>query len=206
MYSLVDPRTNAVRYIGVTNNISRRVYQHKYWAKNSKRKHYVYNWINELFALGLDFGVNILENNLTQEQAFEREIYWIAKFDNLTNLDGGGKGFGANNQIWRGRKHSKATKEKISKGNLGHIVSLETRKRITEAKNTRKGDECYKSKNDRGSASKKVEVYCAETGKMLYSFSSILECSKVLNLNRGFIGRRARENKIYRKYKFKVYD
>lgn len=207
VYFLKDPRSGIIRYIGITNSISRRCYQHNWYAKNNRRNHYVYNWIRELLELKLNFSVGVLEDSLTQEKAFEREIHWIETLkdkNDLTNLDGGGKGFGVNNIIWKGRKHTVETKKKISEGNKGKKHSINRKIKISESKKKYFGDKKYKSKNNRGEKSKKVKVLDAITGELLHEFSSILECSKVLNLNRYKIKESFTFNKIYIKYKFQI--
>jgi hypothetical protein len=89
IYALVDPRDNAVRYVGQTNEPSNRFSQHT-TAKpmTNLAKH---EWIQELKAQGLEPRFEILECiNDSAAVVDEREFYWIQHFlENnveLTNL------------------------------------------------------------------------------------------------------------------------
>lgn len=204
IYALKCPREKRIRYIGKTNNIERRLYQHIWKAKKEGRKEHLYAWIKSLLNENKKPEVIILEDNLNPKEAIEREIFWISQYKNLLNMDRGGKGWGIGNQIWRGRKHCKKYKIEMSKKMKNHEVSVETRKKMSKAKRKNRGNSDYKSKLNRGIEAKKVIVYDYETKKKLYTFDSILECSKVLNLNRSYIKKRAEEKKPYINYLIKI--
>lgn len=73
VYKLTDPRTNEVRYVGVTHNIEQRYQYHiKDQAENEKTK-----WIQELKRESLLPEIEILETNLMPVQAIERERWWM---------------------------------------------------------------------------------------------------------------------------------
>jgi hypothetical protein len=89
IYALIDPRDNAVRYVGQTNEPSNRFSQH-ITAKPeiNLAKH---QWIQELIAQGLEPRFEILECiNVSPAVVDEREFYWIQHFQanniKLTNL------------------------------------------------------------------------------------------------------------------------
>ena len=191
IYKLIDPITKDIRYIGKTNGLEKRFYSHVYWASKDKRNQHVYNWIRKLLEENLKPIIQLVEDNLTENEAIDKEIFWIKYYRdkgfNLTNENDGGLGFGLSNKVWVGRKHTEETKKKIRIGNTGKVFSTETRLKISFIKNKKTGILNYKSINDRGYNPKPINVFNIDTKKKLYSFSSILECSKVLNLNRGYI-------------------
>lgn len=128
IYKLVDPRDSLVRYVGKTNNLKRRLWQHYYdnkEAKTPKRK-----WIKELLELGLEPVLDICERVESAWQ--EREKFWIKYYKDLghplTNISDGG--FGGN--LVRVPR-SKEWCENISKSNTGKKRSLESKKRISNA-------------------------------------------------------------------------
>lgn len=119
IYSLSHPITNEVRYIGKTININRRYKQHLY----DKRKSHKASWVQSLRNEGLKPNITILEVCFDNWQ--EREIFWIAQFDNLTNLkEGGGVDYK--------RTTTEETKEKISKAHKGKNLSDETKQKISQ--------------------------------------------------------------------------
>lgn len=178
IYALTDPRTRAIRYVGVTRcTLQKRLGDHIRKSRCGEKTHRA-TWIRSLLALNLKPEISLLE---TTESGIEREIFWIQAMrdagHDLTNGTNGGEGFG----IWtdearrqaskrstgrqfsletrqkismahKGRVHSEATKErlraintgkrygplspatieKMRQSKLGHAVSEETRKKISE--------------------------------------------------------------------------
>jgi hydroxymethylpyrimidine pyrophosphatase-like HAD family hydrolase len=91
IYTLNDPITDEVRYVGKTTNLTKRYCNH---ICNQNKTHTV-NWIRSLKNLGLKPKIEILE--ITDEMNWKwLEEYWISQFKtwgfNLTNhLSVGGK-------------------------------------------------------------------------------------------------------------------
>jgi hypothetical protein len=123
VYRHLRKDTAEVFYIGIgsdtkykrANEISART---KYW------KH-VANKVGRV--------VEIIEDDLTWEEACEREKYWIKfygrkdlKEGNLVNMTDGGDGT-------LGHHHSDEAKHKISVASKGRFVSEETRKKLSDA-------------------------------------------------------------------------
>lgn len=150
IYTLSNPETNEVRYIGKTQNIKERYSKHLRMAKSKKNSNtYLYSWIKSLRS---NPKIEILDEVEKDWQFWEQ--YWICQFKtwgfNLTNLTIGGEGgkdFFTEKTIKKlreknrgeknpnyGKKHSKETIEKIKSVNIGRVVSQETRKKISKSK------------------------------------------------------------------------
>ena len=88
IYLLIDPRDNAVRYVGTSRNPRQRWYQHNQCTDGSPEK---IAWIKELKHLHLKPVLTIIETiHGDLRQAWPREKYWIefyiAQGASLTNL------------------------------------------------------------------------------------------------------------------------
>jgi hypothetical protein len=91
IYALCDPRTEAVRYIGQSENGLVRARKHARQARCGERGHKA-NWIRQLQTLGLDYIIVIVEQT-TIDRLDDRERHWIkyyrAQGHLLNVLDGG---------------------------------------------------------------------------------------------------------------------
>jgi group I intron endonuclease len=93
IYTLLDPVTNQIRYIGKANNLDQRYKAHL----NKTRKHQIHkrNWINSLKKQGLKPIIEILDVVPIAEWQFW-ETYWISQFKSwgfdLINYTSGGDG------------------------------------------------------------------------------------------------------------------
>lgn len=93
IYTLTDPITNQVRYIGKANNVSQRYKAHL----NRARKHQTHklNWINSLKQKGLKPILEVIDVVPIKEWVFW-ETYWISQFKSwgfkLVNYTLGGDG------------------------------------------------------------------------------------------------------------------
>lgn len=114
IYSLIDPRTSAVRYVGWAFDVAKRVRDHI--SKARKQHSHKASWLVQLENDGLQPLYQVLESG-TNEWA-EAERRWIAYFReqgaSLTNLTDGGEGI------------------------IGYVFSAETRRRMGDAKRGRK--------------------------------------------------------------------
>ena len=94
IYTLKDPNTLQIRYIGATcKKLQTRLSNHIYYAKKRNCTH-VHNWILNLLTNEKKPIIELLEI-VTKETWEEREIYWIAFYKKtglLTNIREGGKG------------------------------------------------------------------------------------------------------------------
>lgn len=130
IYGLTDPRTGDVRYIGRTVSGMRRPKMHGFSSILAKDRTYKANWIRQLRALGLDFGIKILEE-VEKEKLGGVEVTWIAKGRSLgwplTNLTYGGEGGHT------GRTFTAEHRAKISAANKGRKLTPEQRSKISIA-------------------------------------------------------------------------
>lgn len=116
IYTLSDPISGLVRYVGKSNQPNRRFTNHLC----SKGKTYTCNWIQSLNKVGLKPVLEILEECMDNEWP-EREAYWIEQLRqwgfNLTNhlASGSGKPKFKNKIPWnKGKTLSIETRQKMS--------------------------------------------------------------------------------------------
>lgn len=140
IYALCDPNTEAVRYIGWTYDVKRRLAQHRQRAL-SETTHKA-NWLNRLRALGFSPEVTILESgDKSWAKAEQRWIaYYRAMGNDLVNATNGGEGvpgivFSVETrekmaQAKRGRKLPGDVAAKLVAALRGRPVSEETRMKI----------------------------------------------------------------------------
>lgn len=125
IYTLSDPRTGFVRYVGKACDIQKRFRGHMTEKRNTHKT----SWIKSLKAIGLEPTIEILEEIICERDSVwqEAERFWIESLRqvgcNLTNLMSGGVG---------GGNHSKETREKISLAGFGRKASIETRALISQ--------------------------------------------------------------------------
>lgn len=127
VYGLFDPRNNELRYVGMTEDINRRLNEH-IKPYNLKNNTYKQNWIKSLLKYNLKPIIDILEIYKTELEALQAEIELIAYFKaigcRLTNGTEGGEG----------HKHNLSTKQKLSKINKGKIGPNKAKPLLQETK------------------------------------------------------------------------
>ena len=169
-------KVNEKRYVGQAENLRRRTMQHKNVSFNENSNAYNFPLHRAIRKYGIEnFEVCILEFDLNDYgEMNEKEIYYIEKFDTLTNKQTGynissGGGNGNNfagkteeemNEIrkkiseklkgekayWYGKKRSSETKQKISKVHKGKKYSEETKQKLSEAHKGKQHSEKTKQK------------------------------------------------------------
>jgi group I intron endonuclease len=125
IYSLSDPRTNEVRYIGKSVNPKRRLNEHLKKFTGSHKS----NWIKSLLNIGLMPIIEIVEI-CNDSNWCEREKYWISQFGNLTNGTEGGEDGRMLSSV---RKRMSIINSGVNNPNYGKKASEETRKKISES-------------------------------------------------------------------------
>jgi predicted GIY-YIG superfamily endonuclease len=92
VYALIDPRDQAIRYVGISYDVYQRMRQHSRCEGNNAAKN---AWIQELQREQLMFIMRALEKVETLEAALEREQAWIKHLlrqgVKLTNIAGRGE-------------------------------------------------------------------------------------------------------------------
>lgn len=134
IYGIVNPKTDQVRYIGVTkNSLNRRLYEHRIDFIRTKKT----CWIQSMVKNNITPKIILLEDNLCKHEAFKKEIEYILLYKsfgaNLVNLTLGGEC----PPNMKGIPRTDETKQKISKSNkiaqLGKRIGLSNGKSVQVA-------------------------------------------------------------------------
>lgn len=227
IYSLEDPETKEVRYIGKTiQKLEKRLIAHIY--ESNHKKNHKCNWINKLRKRGSNPKIKLID--IVHEDEWEFwEMYWIEQFRcwgfNLVNNTPGGEGYkhsdktkekirqanSGKNHYFYGRNHSKESKEKISKsleGNQhakGFKHSDETRKKVGEEtrkyyKNNPRTKEHNKKIGDSNSRAKARPIYQYDiNGNLIKKHDSVRSVVSELGFGRdGIYDCASGKQKLYR--------
>jgi hypothetical protein len=167
IYSLNDPITDEVRYIGKTvSELFKRLSSHY----RDKSKSYKTYWIQSLKEKGLKPVIKLVEICLENNWE-EREKYWISFYrqrTNLTNYLDGGQG------QQKGYKHSEESKNKISiASKLNGKCKFFNGMKFSEEIN-----------NKRACSNKKSIYQFSLNGEMIKKWDGIIDASKTLNINK----------------------
>lgn len=127
IYSLSDPLTSEVVYIGKTvRSLNKRLISHKSELFNTKKK----QWMQELSAVGLEPKIELIDEVDIADWIFWEKYYislfrsWgLAKF----NISKGGGG-----DFWTGKDRGQEFRDKLSKSWKPNILSDESKKRKSE--------------------------------------------------------------------------
>lgn len=196
IYTLSDPITNQVRYVGKTrSSLKYRLSQHIHDSLNNGTNTYKKAWIRGLLnkeLLPIIEELEIISNDTCWKS---RECYWIAQFKNwgfnLTNMTDGGDG--NQNQViseearlkksiaLKGKPRPKDVIEKISKSHLGKKLSEESKEKIRLSNLGKKQSEETKQKRYK-------PVYLVNSyGEILKEYPSIQHAAIAHNCRRGQI-------------------
>ncbi len=131
IYTLADPRSGAIRYVGWSLNPRQRLNAHVWRARHGGV--YKYHWIAQLLALGLRPSLAVVESG--DGDYAEAERRWIAHYRalgcRLTNLTDGGDGA-------PGHRPSAAARAKMSVAHRGKRLAPESAAKIAAALKGRK--------------------------------------------------------------------
>ena len=186
IYTLTDPNTNKVRYVGKTTNVKRRYYSHIN-KKSNKRlgNFYLRNWLLSLLNHGQKPIIDIIDECDSDWEELEK--YWIAQFRawgfKLANLTEGGEGC-------PGFKKTEEQKIKLSKSlkALERKLSQEHKKIISNRwKNNQfaKGSvRTQESKENLRMLNSKAILQYDKSENLIQEFSSIKEASNKTNVKR----------------------
>lgn len=181
IYVLIDPRNNDIRYVGKTNNITKRLVKHICESKIST-KSYKKAWINQLLKLNLKPIIEVVDVISTDEWEFWEQHYislyksWGFKLTNLTN---GGGGVISNIPPWnKGTKGIMKPNETTFKS--GNIIGKQTRFKSGNiiGKQTR----FYKGIKNIGIPHYTVHILKYDmSGNFIQEFNSYREAAKNIN-------------------------
>lgn len=210
IYTLSDPDSLQVRYVGKSKKPNNRYSQHLIDAKNNKYKCYKDNWIRSLLKTNKKPIIDIIDELESNDWEW-LEQYWISQFKawgfKLTNMTDGGDG--NNNQIFspeslikrslklKGIKRPNEVIEKIKKSNTGKKLSQETKNKL---RNTNLGK--IQSLETRLKKSKPIIMYNLN-GEEINRFSSLSLASSFLKCRKSNISNSIIRKSKYKKYKFK---
>jgi hypothetical protein len=128
IYTLGDPDTRLVRYVGKTNNVPRRVQRHIRDAQRGLYHDHENNWLRSVLSSGSEPVVSVLETGEGEDTWQEREKFGVAFYrawgGHLTNHHDGGLG---------GFPISQETREKMSRAAQGRVFGPEIRTKISES-------------------------------------------------------------------------
>lgn len=183
IYELLDPETLKVRYVGQTNNIKKRYNSHIHSYKREKTPKA--NWIKKLKKKNKlpILRIVAVTNKTWADSSEELCISNINKEDKLNVRPGGNTS--------RGLKHSKKTKEKMSKSAKGKIRSKEHCENLSKSlKGKKPSKQCveahkeWRKKNKNRLPSNSCKIKCINNGKIYESMGRAardlkLEISKI---------------------------
>jgi hypothetical protein len=147
IYVLIDPFTDAIRYVGAANDPRYRLRQHKIPSYIKKSKTPKSKWIKELKENGGTPVMEVIDIVGLNEWEFW-EAHYISLFKswgfNLLNLTQGGKGltgYKASEETkckMRVPKHTTETRKAISEKMKGRVFKPETREKLSRLHKGRK--------------------------------------------------------------------
>ena len=133
IYTLEDPITGEIRYVGKANSLKSRLYGHIIECNRQDRKTHKINWIKSLLEKGMRPIISILDEVPGDEWEYW-ERYWIQQLNqwgtNLTNISSGG--FKGNNY-----KRSSLSKDKMKISKKGIKLSDNHRLNISKSQKER---------------------------------------------------------------------
>ena len=167
IYALIDPRNNRVRYIGKSDDLEDRVYEH-FKPSKLKLNDRKAAWLRLLLSMDMKPEVKVLEE-LTHKQWKSSERYWINFYKDcdLLNMKAGTGG------------HTEETRKKISLANKGKGHDIEWRINHSKVMKGRKASDITKQKmskkhtgNERACTRKFVVVFPNNNNIVINNLSS----------------------------------
>ena len=195
IYTLSDPITSEIRYIGKTvQTLQRRLDGHIMSAIRNRESSHKCNWIKQLYKNDLSPIIEAIEE--IEETNWEStEQYWIAQFKawnyKLLNMTDGGDG--NKNQIYSeerkqkmrdkmiGFKHTSISKKKMSESRLGIKLSKITKEKLRQINLGKKQSEETKAKRY------KPVLQFSKKGDFIEEYLSLQHAALANNTYRGAI-------------------
>lgn len=231
IYTLSDPRTLQVKYVGKTTNIKMRYYNHTNFRSLVNKRTHVSNWVMNLKRSNLLPILEIIDET-TDDNWVNLEQYWISQFKcwgfDLCNHTGGGEG-GCGNK-WtdnqrklitaaiKGKKRTVAQRINISKGKIGKPKSEKTKlkcknsnigkHKISEETRLKLSDSHKGIKQTKESIDKMkvhhykpVDVFNINL-ELINSFKCMKDCAEYYNLDISTISKLIKNQKLSRCKKY----
>jgi group I intron endonuclease len=202
IYSLIDPETNEIRYIGLTfNDLKQRLKSHCSEKSNSHKS----NWIQSLKQKGLKPIIESIEDNiLSYDEVCKREIFYIDKYKSeghrLTNMSSGGNKNKKMSEETRKRMSESAKKRKfklVLSDTTKRIISEKTKKRFEQESERQKLRISNKKYEDSKTEEQKLKDILVQDSKsviqydknmnLISEFASIREAERKTNIDRSNI-------------------
>jgi hypothetical protein len=184
IYSLKDPETNEIRYIGKTTNINTRLKAHI--TRSRHNKYHSARWVQSVLKRGFRPIIELVEE-CTEENWVEREKYWIAYYRelfDLTNILEGGDGGSTFGRL--GKPWSDEQRKNNRKARLGVSVNHTEEGKKNRAEGVRK----YYNKN------KKPVLQYDLDGNFIKEWDSAVDAGKELNICISNINKCCKKNRL----------
>ena len=207
IYTLIDPTTNEIKYIGYTKNPKKRIWEHIRDAKKGIRT-YKCEWIRSLLSKNSEPILEIMSEFDSHDKVLLEEIRLIKEFkesgSKLTNLTNGGDGQNGVKLrkdhpiiMWnKGREKSEETRRKLSISHKGKKLSSTHREKLSKAKLGKKRTE-ESINNQKMTMSEAIKVITPE-GEVL-TFSMKKDAVKFTGVNANQIDKLIKLNKKSKK-------
>ncbi len=233
LYTLSNPHTNEIRYVGKTNNIERRYKEHI----NDTLVTYKQRWIQKLLKSGLHPKIEVLEVFTCENTCFMFEEYWIEQFKywnfSLTNSTKGGRGgfsskFGGEdnyNAVFSNKEALKVKSLLLNTGLSIEEIAFEMKTKPHNINNLKTGITYSKitgftkgkiwtrkaSIEKRTQALKDKGVYERASKKVLVIdsnlvYSSVSECARCLEVSRSTVIKYIKTGKLLKGLKLSYYE
>lgn len=222
IYSLRDPKTKEIRYIGQTKrDIRIRLYCHLAEIKTEREKNRKKSWIKSLLKLNLVPEIEIIEQCKVDELN-DKEIYWINFYKDkvrLLNMTNGGSVYNTNRKFRNDERPvfrlNEQTREIVEFKNTLHAANSIKKSRATMPKaiyaKARAGgffwsynkEELEKFYPKVGLNYNTYAVYNETFYKEYHSINDILDDLNIPRTCKSRIGYRLSDGKLYKGYYFK---
>ena len=199
IYTLKDPITNQIRYIGKTTNIQKRYYHHCSLSCCNRENTHRSSWIKSLLIKKVKPIIEVIDTTTNWQ---EKEIYWIKYYKSL-NTDLCNHTLGGDGGLGIKRYKEFKVYQFDKKGNLLNIynstkeasiltnINFEYIKRCIRGIYKTAGnyiwskDEQFKLKNRNHNA--KAIIQLSKDSLLIKEFNSITEASKLTSIQRNSI-------------------